>query len=61
MPRRKKPQSELDQTPLVTKNEFEAAFKHVLGTTKKKSDRQLAAFQASNKARREEANEREGA
>ena len=61
MPRRKKSQAEIDATPLVTKGEFEAVFKKVLVTTKKKSDRQLAAFQASNKARREEADEGEGA
>ena len=52
MPRKKKPQSELDQTPLVPASEFQAALTRVLGTTKKQSDKQLAKFQASNKARR---------
>lgn len=53
MPRKKKSQSELDQTPLVPLTEFEAAFKRVLGTTKKQSDKQLAKLQASNRAKRD--------
>ena len=55
MPRKKRPQSEIDHTPLIPPTEFEAAFKQVLRTTKKQSDKQLAKFQASNKARREAA------
>ena len=53
MPPKKKSQAELDHTALIPQEQFEAAFKKVLGTSKKKSDKQLAAFQASNKARRD--------
>ena len=52
VPRKKRQQAEINDTPLVPQAEFEAAFKRVLGTTKKQSDKQLAKFQASNKARR---------
>ncbi len=52
MPRKKKSDTELEQTPLVSKKRFASAFKKVLRVTKQQSDRQFAAFQASNKAKR---------
>ncbi|HLF76462.1 MAG TPA: hypothetical protein VJB57_03140 [Dehalococcoidia bacterium] len=43
-----------EKAKLTPLEEFEVAMKKVLKVTKKESDEQLARFQASNKARREE-------
>ena len=61
MPKRKQGREEQgrDGAELVPKTDFEQALKKVLATTKEESDRQLATFQASNKARREERSHRE--
>jgi len=41
------------EIPLVSAKDLEATIKKVLQTSKRESDDQLAAFQASNKAKRE--------
>ena len=38
---------------LVSESKFKGLLSGILGTSKKKSDKQLAKFQASNKAKRE--------
>ena len=53
MPNKKKRMPKAD-IELVPEPQFEDAMKKVLSATKQRSDKQLAAFQASNKRRREE-------
>lgn len=50
VPRKTKPEG--DDAPLVSKRKFEDAMRRVLGIPKEESDRQMAKFQASNRARR---------
>lgn len=54
MPREKKSKAQVEQSPLTDERRFKAAMKKLVKTTKAQSDAQLAAFQASNKARRED-------
>lgn len=53
MPKRKRLEDKQD-AELIPEPDFEMALEKVLSTSKEESDRQLAEFQASNKARREE-------
>lgn len=58
MPNKQRAQSDpgretADAVKLVPEADFKRVLAKVLTTSKKKSDRQMARFQASNKARRE--------
>ena len=54
MPEKPKDKEDAEHVKLVPEPEFEKTLKKVLATSKQESDEQLARFQASNRARREQ-------